>query len=279
MRRRTVTGWMTAAIMIALSMSGCTDSKAAKEARVLGITQLNEGLYSEAVASFDTALLEADGVVNKFELDILKYRAEAEYNLADYAAAEHTYGILIDVDGGKPEYHYLRAASLALSGKVDEAVKEYDTAKSMNQGTEKKADKKADKNTDKNTEQNTDSKITGASVAMSAIGKAYTDAGDYEKAMSFYQGVVDAGGETAKSYNEMGLCMNHAGKYDEAVQYFDKGIALGDADMTKDLLLNKGAVYEQKGDFLKALEVFRQYVSAYGSTPELEKEIAFLESR
>ena len=43
--------------------------------------------------SFDLALKEADGVVNAFELDILKYRGEAEFMLEDYEAAAHTYGI------------------------------------------------------------------------------------------------------------------------------------------------------------------------------------------
>ena len=60
--------------------------------------------------SFDLALKEADGVVNAFELDILKYRGEAEFMLEDYEAAAHTYGILADVDGKEPEYLYYKAA-------------------------------------------------------------------------------------------------------------------------------------------------------------------------
>lgn len=259
MRKRAVTGWLAAVIIISLCLTGCGDSKEAKEARLLGITQFKEGNYSEAVVSFDTALKEADGVVNKFELDILKYRGEAEYLLKDYAAAEHTYGILIDVDGGMPEYRYLRAAALALSGNIDGAIEEYTTAES------------ADRTLDRN--------VTGASAAMSAIGKACTDAGDYDRAMSFYQRVEEIGGGTAQTFNEMGLSMHRADKYDEAIAYFDKGIALGDEAMTKELLLNKGAVYEQKGDFAKALEVFKAYASSYEATPEIEKEILFLESR
>ena len=46
------------------------------------------------------------------ELDILKYRAEAEYKIGDYRAAAHTYDVLSQVDGEKPEY-----AGLALSVK------------------------------------------------------------------------------------------------------------------------------------------------------------------
>ena len=59
------------------------------------------------------ALDEADGIVGPFELDVLKYRAEAEYLTEDYRAAAHTYDILADVDGEKREYLYYGAASHA----------------------------------------------------------------------------------------------------------------------------------------------------------------------
>lgn len=83
----------------ALILGGCGESKAAKEARLKGIEQVKNEDYASAVESFDLALKEADGVVNAFELDILKYRGEAEFMLEDYEAAAHTYGILADVDG------------------------------------------------------------------------------------------------------------------------------------------------------------------------------------
>ena len=67
--------------------------------------------------SFDLALKEADGVVNASELDILKYRGEAEFMLEDYEATwRDTYGILADVDGKEPEYLYYKAASEAMAG-------------------------------------------------------------------------------------------------------------------------------------------------------------------
>ena len=95
----------------ALILGGCGESKAAKEARLKGIEQVKNEDYASAVESFDLALKEADGVVNAFELDILKYRGEAEFMLEDYEAAAHTYGILADVDGKEPEYLYYKAAS------------------------------------------------------------------------------------------------------------------------------------------------------------------------
>lgn len=121
-------GWIFAVSATVLMMSGCQDSKAARDARLAGIEQMNQGNYEEAIVSFDLALDEADGIVNEFELDVLKYRAEAEYMTEDFTAAAHTYGILADVDDGKPEYFYYQAASEAMAGNLDGAVKAYESA-------------------------------------------------------------------------------------------------------------------------------------------------------
>ncbi|MEG2123674.1 MAG: tetratricopeptide repeat protein [Clostridium sp.] len=225
MKKGVVTGWMTAVMILTICLTGCGEPKAAKEARLQGIAQMEEEQYSEAIASFDTALQEAGGVVNKFELDILKYRGEAEYRLKDYAAAEHTYGILLEVDGEQPEYRYYKAAAGAAAGHVDAAVIDYDKAVDLS----------------KNMKRN----VTGEGIALSAIGTAYANQKDYDK----------------------------------AIEYFDRGIALGDETTVQRSTYNKGAVYEQKGDFAKALEIFTAYSSTYGSTPELEREITFLKSR
>lgn len=258
MKRKVIIPWAMA-VLTALTLTGCGDSKAAKEARLSGIAQMNEGKYSEAIASFDTALKEADGIVNKFELDILKYRAEAEYALADYSAAVHTYDILLDVDGVTPEYLYCRAAAKALSGDQAVALEDYEKAAAMD------------------TEMNRN--VYGAALAMSAIGRSYTESGDFETAMTFFQnaeskGIIDAG-----IYNQMGLCMVQAEHYDEAIGYFEKGLVTGDELQAKELMYNRAAAYEGKGDFARAKELFGEYKAAYGTTPELDKELAFLESR
>ena len=113
-----------------------------------GIEQMNQENYEDAIASFDKALDEADGFVGPFELDVLKYRAEAEYLTEDYRAAAYTYDILADVDGEKREYLYYGAACPhALAGELDEAVEAYEKAQKGASG-EKKQDQKAQKPAD-----------------------------------------------------------------------------------------------------------------------------------
>lgn len=259
MKRKNISRFAAAAVLLSLCLTGCGETKVAKDARQQGITQMAETNYAGAITSFDTALEEADGIVNKFELDILKYRGEAEFNLGDYAAAKHTYDILVDVDKGQPEYLYLRAASGALSGDVESALEDYNKAADM--------EKPMDRN------------VVGSAIALSSIGKACTDKGDYEQAIDLFNKAIEAGVADAGVYNQMGQCMVNAKRYEEAIGYFDQGIALGNTDIIKELSYNKAAAYEYKGDFAKALELLKSYTSLYGSTPEIDKEITFLESR
>lgn len=240
-----------------LLLAGCGESKAAKEARLQGIQKMQEANYAEAVASFDMALEEADGIVNAFELDILKYRGEAEYRLEDYRAAAHTYGILVEVDGEKPEYLYYKAASEAMDKNLETAEADYQKAVSAD--GEKQA--------------------AGAGLALGALASAAREAGDYEKAIGLCQSALDGGVSNAELYNQLGLCLMEAGRYDEAVERFEQGISVADSASAALLKRNEAAAYEQSGDFARALELLKEYAASQGSTPEVEKEIAFLESR
>lgn len=202
-RKRLLPGCILA-LAAAVFLMGCGESKKAKEARLQGIAQVDAGQWEEAILSFEAALEEADGIVDEFELDILKYRGEAEYRLGDYAAAAHTYGILAEVDEEKPEYLYYKTMAEAAS--------------------------------------------------CNQAGVELLEAGQYEEALSFL---------------EAGLSLVEGLNRGEAVQ----------TELAAAFHYNIGAVYEKQGEFAKALGVFQEYVSAYGMTPELEKELAFLESR
>ena len=200
-------GLLSAALLVSLSvllLSRCGESREAKEARLQGIAQMEAGQYEDAVASFETALKHGDGVVDEFELDILKYRGEAEYLLGDYEAAAYTYGILAEVDGAKREYlEYKNSAEVQVKNQ---------------QGVRLLEEEKP------------------------------------EEALALF---------------EEGLAL---------LQKTDSNVAAADS-LEAAITYNIGAVYEAQGDFAKALDHFRSYVSVYGSAPELEKEIAFLESR
>ena len=93
-------GKKTAVILAALFLlSGCGSvTEEMKTGRTEGIALLESGDYEGAVSRFDEVISQASRVTD-FELDVLKYRAEAELKLEDYQAAAYTYGILSQVDG------------------------------------------------------------------------------------------------------------------------------------------------------------------------------------
>lgn len=242
---------------IFLILSGCQDrEKERQELRLLGISQLETGDYEGAVASFEEALKKtSSGVVGAFELDILKYRAEAEYGAGDYQAAAYTYEILLQVDEALPEYQTRACLLSAMAGQTDKAMEMYR----------------------KLYETQPDSPDTAQALLI--LGQMLTSQGRIDEAMDLYQQAVNGGIKSGEIYNRMGLCQLEAGDYDEALRYLELGVQTGDGAAMEKLLRNQAAVCEKKLDFARALSILEQYAAAYGATPEIQKEIDFLRTR
>ena len=237
-------------------ISGCSDSTNDKHSyRTAGIEKLNAGDYEGAIQSLDQAIQKSSGMVGKFELDVLKYRGEAEYRLEDYEAAAHTYDILIQVDGEKPEYLYLRSICRAALGQWETALIDYDKAREADQEPE------------------------GAVAALAVVGAALEDAGQTEQAMALYQKAVADGIQSAQVYNRMGMCKLKDEEYGEAIGYFELGLKLGDETASPSLAYNRAVAYEYNGDFKLALTYMQEYEDTYGPDENAQREIAFLKTR
>lgn len=110
--------------LAAMMLTACGGvSEEMLEARTAAIVLMESGDYEGAVEAFNQLVEEATSV-SEFELDILKYRAEAEYLLGDYAAAAHTYQILIEVDQDRPEYRYYASIAEAEGYREDGMIEE-----------------------------------------------------------------------------------------------------------------------------------------------------------
>lgn len=245
----------SALLITAVLLTGCQGSKEKYTFRETGIEQLGSGDYEGAILSFEQALEHSDKLVGTFELDVLKYRAEAEYELGDYEAAAHTYGVLMQVEEEKPEYLNRRCMLYIKAGDLDQALLDYEKIYVLN------------------------SDITLTEPILLALGQALTEAERVDEAVALYQQAFADGLQSSELYNRMGMGEMETKNYDLALEYFAKGVQIGDADVLPKLLYNQAAVYEQKLEFAKALELLESYVSSYGSTPEVEKEIAFLKTR
>lgn len=236
--------------------TGCgSRTKEKLEFRNAGIDKLEAGDYHGAIESFDQALERSRKVVGEFELDVLKYRADAEVGAEDYEAAAHTYEVLCQVEEEKPEYLYRLCMLYERTGALDKALESYQKAYEKQHDSEQTAD------------------------ALLAVGQGLTQSGRLEEAMELYQIAMNGGIQSGKLYNRMGVCELEAENYDQALGYFEQGMKSGDADARGELLYNQAVAYEKKLDFAKALELLLQYSAEFGPNPEVEREIAFLKTR
>lgn len=247
---------LTAALCMAVT-AGCGKSENKYTYREAGIEALNAGDYESAIVSFDEAIEASNALVGSFDIDVLKYRAEAEYRAADYQAAADTYGILIQVDEERPEYLNMRCVSRAQGGDLSGALEDYKRAAELD--PEKKA--------------------PGRSQALLAAGAALESQGAAAEAMTLYEGALAEGMENAELYNRMGLCKFSEKDYETAASYFAQGLAKPDAAAVPELLYNQAVACEYQGDFAKARELMERYLADHGSDEEAARELEFLKTR
>ena len=180
-----------------LLLTGCSHvTSEMKEGRENGIALMESGDYEGAVAEFDSLIAQTTRVTS-FEIDVLKYRGEAEFMLGDYGAAAYTYDTLAKVDKPRAEYYYLGAVSLANSGDADGARNRLESGTS--------ADAKHE--------------AAGYAEAMEALGAAYMTAGDETKADELYQKLVEEGFSSTEVYNRWMIAAMGKGNYEEALQH------------------------------------------------------------
>lgn len=257
--KRRAAAFLGASLLSLAFLAGCGADPAREQYRLDGISQLDQGDFESAIQSFDQAIAHSDGRVGEFELDVLKYRAEAEYKAEDYAAAVHTYDVLLEAGEKEADLYYLRCISLAAQGKAEEARTDFDEA----------------------------GKLDGEPVspladdALTALGRAYQTAGDPDQARELFDLALASGSDDPQLYNSLGLALLEGGQAAEAADYFRKGMELAQpgSETYGVMMRNRGAALEQAGEFAQALEVFRQYEASGFQDPEVEREIRFLETR
>ena len=244
-----------------LLLTGCSHvTSEMKESRENGIALMESGDYEGAVAEFDS-LIDQTTRVTSFEIDVLKYRGEAEFMLGDYGAAAYTYDTLTKVDKPRAEYYYLGAVSLANSGDADGARNRLESGTSADAKHEAAC------------------VAAGIIIAVEALGAAYMTAGDETKADELYQTLVDEGFSSTEVYNRWMMAAMEKGNYEEALQHAEAGLALSDDRAKKEIAFNQAVCYEYLGQYEKALELFRSYEEQYGQDEKADHEIAFLVTR
>ena len=68
-------------------------------------------------------------------------------------------------------------------------------------------------------------------------------------------------------------------KYEDALSYVLKGLALEDVSAMKQLMLKKVTLYEKTVDYNKAYEAAVEYTKLYPEDKKMAREVVFLSTR
>lgn len=316
LRRKIVS--LLAGIGLATMLVSCGYSEEEEAMKQKGVDALGAGDYAGAVTSFNSALSMSNGRVRAEEIDICYYKAAAQYLAGEEQEALNTYTALLRFDEKNVDAYYLRGMLYAKMGNAEKAKADFDKAMkldpkdyerylriyrnlaSLNMG------EMADQYLDKLLQTDSTSK-----EAYSAKGMALEIRGDYDSAAENYEkalkkgdtsayidlariqglkGEMDAAASYLKSYqkevkpnslsyNAVGQLELSQGNYADALESFQKGLALEKVTNRQELRRNEIIALEYTGDFAQAKEKAASYVCDYPADQEMLNENVFLSTR
>lgn len=286
--------------------------------RAEGILNYRTGKYEEAIDSFDTCLELVGDYVTEFEYDVLKYKADAEITMGYAEDAISTYSVLVETQEDKKPYYYWRAKSYIMAGNESEAVSDFESYILLDKGYDTYIQAYYELSNAGYTDSATNLLNEALKLSSSTMsdykyrGMIYYILGDYNKAITefqkvdddeknaelciyegmsfaalgdmnnaadFYQKAVEKGGSDTLLFYEIALCNMSFGNYEDAIYYITRGIEIGDEEYLEKLMYLQIVCYEYSGRYGDAVESVAAYIETFGSSEEMEHELAFLKSR
>ncbi len=284
--------------------------------RGIGITYMEEEDYESALQAFSQALECRAGHVGEVEYDILMYRAETQTRMGDYSDAVDTYTVLLEAQGESPQLYYLRGAARVKGGDLEQGTEDMDTAVADSSDYDmylncyyclsdsgfaqegvrylREALTISETSASHKTRGIIDFLLEDYSAALAEfesfgsnadpdtliyMGMCYQALGNDTNAYEVFSEALEKGGQNSEVYYQMGMCMFRMEEYEEALSYLTLAKESEDTAHYQEILYTEGICHERLADYQAALSDFQSYVSLYGSTPELDREITFLKTR
>lgn len=288
------------------------------EYRQTGLERMDQGDYQGAIQSFHQALHERVGIVSNLEVDINFYKAYAQMEDGSTEDAIASYTAIIEYDGKNADAYYLRGCAYMSVGQAENAAKDFSQAASCNKDNgqmyagiyEQLVSVGLLDDAAGYLEQGLKIKGDSAAACLSR-GRLYFVSGDYEKAESELNAALDqklatanlylgrvfqaqGRNEDAQSYYEAYLKENpndsavlyelgqiafEEGDYEQAVSWFQEGMACKNVINKRELWSGKIASYEYMGNFDAARQEMGAYLETYPNDGAAQREYLFLKSR
>jgi len=121
---------------------------------------------------------------------------------------------------------------------------------------------------------------SGNNNALYYLGKICQDKGDFEGAIEKYNEYTEQNpaGKNAEYCNQMGGCLLELQRYEEAITWLDKGVAMAAGKIRQQLLFNRVVAYEHIGDYNTAKELASAYLDIY-TDENMSKEYEYIKTR
>ena len=270
-----------------------------------GIAYLKLGKYPEALLQFASAsaIKEASSLDN----DLKKYIALTEIKLGDYKSAADVYEEMLRVKNPDVSLYGKLAEVYFAMGEAVKAAENYDLAISKEPDnfdayfgkyeilSAKGEKEQAAEVLNKAAGIKITSDISGYK-AKEYLNTAYTKGilessyylakismleNDYTGAKAFFEKYEQELGKVTVSgwYDGMAECLIKEEKYEDALSYVLKGLALEDVSAMKQLMLKKVTLYEKTVDYNKAYEAAVEYTKLYPEDKKMAREVVFLSTR
>jgi len=284
------------AIAMCLAMTGCGqkgDIENEKAYRQIGINNMTEGAYEDAIVAFDKALSLSGGQIRNIEYDICYRKIDAFTALGDTDSAKELCDYLIKYDKNVSVVYVLRG-NLYLKGSDPElALKDFETAVAKdpdnvanyiaiytglsNAGFDVQAQEYVDKAL----------KVEGSAddeQFVRSMAKLYYIRGEYDTAVSYLRTMDDPDDQ---SMYYMGNIHMDSGAYSEAIDDYSKAIELYEKSdesfmsptdikaMYRNRIIAKELIY----DFTGASKLMEEYVEKYPDDAAAAREAVFLATR
>lgn len=246
------------------------------KAAVLKLT----GLFEQAAQSYSLIVSENDK-----EAEAYAGRAACYHYLGDYDKSLEDMDSAIALTPDRYEYYFEKYYLMSLQGDESGAAAVLDEAGKLKAFTSE--DKyhaavlhylQGDYDTAL-TELN-ESLAEGFAESNYYIGEIYRKKKDYEQAIFCYENYIAAGDVSLPGvYNQITVCLNKSGRYEEALGYLEKGLEEGNSDTRRILLKNEIITYEYLGEFDKAQNRMEEYLELYPMDQKAQKEADFIATR
>lgn len=289
-----------------------------KAYRQVGINKMNEGSYAEAAEAFQKALDQSVAVVSDMEIDICYYKAAAQYKSGDANGAITTYNALIDYNEKDAKAYFLRGCVYLKEGNGEQAMADYrksfeitkgnyemyvlayenlinagftaEAQEVLNASLRLKGEEPADYRERghiylllgdyENARKELDQAINGGDEkAILYMAQSYDASGDSEQAKAMYESYISKNESDGTILTALGEMQMEEGNYSQALDFFDKALALENIENEQQILRNEIIAYEKLLDFAKAKEKMAEYLEKYPDDEDAKRESVFLETR